>query len=354
MLCAASLAAHAGAEIAQQDLGNLTVHGGILVPSYELPLSSYMSKEAKRAYVEWRKFPALDFSQGISHVREQVDRISERLLEQALVAFPAKIEEERIAGVPVAVVVPNQPLSNQNLHRVLISLHGGSFIVGGGRGRLADSVGIAWAAGIKVISVNYRLSPEYSFPAASEDVTAVYKVLLKQYRPENIGIYGCSAGGLLTGMAVAWIQKQKLPRPGAIGIFSAADAVLGGDSRFMAATVGPFSKSAAPPGPDPNPPPSSLGYLGGVNPDDPLVSPTLHPEVIAQFPPTLLITGTRDASASSVIYAHSELIKAGVPAELHVSEGMWDGYFEDASMPESRQMYAVVARFFNSHLGDSH
>jgi monoterpene epsilon-lactone hydrolase len=70
---------------------------------------------------------------------------------------------------------------------------------------------IASIGKIKVISVDYRQAPEYAFPSASEDVATVYRELLKTYKPTNIGIYGCSAGGLLTAETIAWFQKEKLP-----------------------------------------------------------------------------------------------------------------------------------------------
>jgi epsilon-lactone hydrolase len=114
-------------------------------------------------------------------------------------------------------------------------MHGGAFAVGSVRGGLAESIPVAAVAGIKVITVDYRMAPEHQFPAASEDVASVYKELLKKYKPKNIGIYGCSAGGMLAGQSVAWFQKQRLPRLGAIGIFCAGgDANPSGDSRYLA------------------------------------------------------------------------------------------------------------------------
>jgi acetyl esterase/lipase len=74
---------------------------------------------------------------------------------------------------------------------------------------------------VKVISIDYRQAPEHKFPAASEDVAKVYQELLKTFKAENIGIYGCSAGGFLTAQSVAWFQAHNLPAPGAIGIFCA-------------------------------------------------------------------------------------------------------------------------------------
>src|SRR4029077_6581875 len=73
----------------------------------------------------------------------------------------------------------------------------------------------------KVVTVDYRQGPEHVYPAASEDVAAVYKDLLKTYRTENIGSYGCSAGGVLTGQVAAWLLDKGLPSPGVLGIFGA-------------------------------------------------------------------------------------------------------------------------------------
>jgi acetyl esterase/lipase len=112
----------------------------------------------------------------------------------------------------------------------------------------------------------------------------------------------------------------------------------------------------SPPAAAPNSPPLTtlMPYLGAVDLRGPLVSPTFHPEILIMFPPTLLITGTRDFTASTVIYAHSQLVKVGVDAELHVWDGMWHAFFLDVDLPESKDMLAVTVKFFNAHLGKSH
>jgi carboxylesterase type B len=106
-------------------------------------------------------------------------------------------------------------LNAANRGRVLINLHGGAFLWGAHSGGLVESIPVASVGKLKVISVDYRQGPEATFPAASEDVAAVYTALLKRYEPQNIGIYGCSAGGVLTAQSVAWIAAHGLPRPGA-------------------------------------------------------------------------------------------------------------------------------------------
>lgn len=302
------------------------------VPAYALPLSTYISGDAQAFY---KRFAQLPLNWG------------ESVLERMKTLYPVRIDERRLAGVPTDVVIPRSGIA-KNKSRVLINLHGGGFYCQR-TFQLLESIPIAVTANIKVVSVDYRCAPEYRFPAATEDVATVYRELLKQYKPENIGIYGCSAGGTLTAEFVAWLQKEQLPRPGAIGIFCGADVAGGGDSRWMTPLVG----TASPP-PVPNRSPAPGSYFTGVSVEDPLVSPTLHPKILAKFPPTLLITGTRDFLLSPVVYAHTQLVKAGVDAELHVWEGMGHCFFFFPDIPESRDMYLRTAHFFDTHLGTSH
>ena len=62
---------------------------------------------------------------------------------------------------------------------------------------MIESIPLAALAQVEIVSITYRQAPETTFPAASEDVAAVYRELLKTHRPEDIAIFGCSAGGLL-------------------------------------------------------------------------------------------------------------------------------------------------------------
>jgi monoterpene epsilon-lactone hydrolase len=94
-----------------------------------------------------------------------------------------------------------------------------------------------------------------------------------------------------------------------------------------------------------------LPYFKGADPGDPLVYPGNSLAILAQFPPTLLITGTRDFTMSSELQSQRLLTAAGVDAELHVWDGMWHSFFSDPELPESKQAYAVMVSFFDRHLG---
>jgi acetyl esterase/lipase len=184
---------------------------------------------------------------------------------------------KEIGGVYTEIFVPADGIGPRNSTRVLINVHGGSFQRGARTASHLESVPIASIGKIKVISVDYRQAPEYAFPSASEDVATVYRELLETYKPANIGIYGCSAGGLLTAETIAWFQKEKLPLPGAVGMLCEGAAYwTEGDAGLIATAHGWWRAGDAI---DTNP------YFKGTNSNDPLAFPARSAQVMARFPP---------------------------------------------------------------------
>ena len=154
--------------------------------------------------------------------------------------------------------------------------------------------------------------------------------------------------------AAAWLPKQGLPQPAAIGIFgSGAARFATGDSSYIAGYVdGAFPP---PPPAGSTKPPSGLmktmmSYFEGVEANDPMVSPAGHLDVLAKFPPTLVITGTRASDMSPAIYTHNQLLKADVASELIVGEGLGHCYIYSANVPEAQDAYAAISKFFQKHL----
>lgn len=341
-------------------------NGTVRIPTFEVPLSSYMSAEAKKAFIEAARAPHdpewEEFDAPIAKLRELDDRDSRDLVERAKARYPVNIVEGSLANVHTRVITPKEGVAAHNQHRVLIELHGGGFFSGANGQALLESIPVARIGGFKVVAVDYREGPEYHFPAASEDVAKVYRELLKEYRPADIGLYGCSAGGTLSAMAVAWFQKEKLPPPGAIGILNAGafgnfDAPpnnpgsWGGDSRYLAPPLGGDPPVPADPNKIPPLPRVMTSYLRGVNLGDPLASPALSRRVLALFPPTLVITSTRGFDMSAAVQTHRLLVNAGVEAELHVWDGVGHCFFSDVDLPESQEAFAVITRFFERRLG---
>jgi len=318
--------------------------GTIELPAESVPVSKFLSPEAK-AYLIQHLHDMQD--SNITYADKGVPRFMAPYLERQKILFAVNLEDTRIAGVHAFVYSPKAGIQGKNKKRVLIDLHGGGFSGCWPGCAELESRPIAALADIKVVSLDYREGPENKFPAASEDVASVYQELLKTYKPENIGIYGCSAGGMLTTMSVAWFQKHGLPRPGAIGVFCASAGEFGGDAGYTSTPLGearfmPETREGGI---------RRLGYFSDVDPKDPLVSPIHSPEILAKFPPTLIITGTRAFEMSSAVYTHSQLVKLGVDAELHVWEGLFHGFFYNPDVPESRDAYDVIVKFFDRHLG---
>ena len=319
------------------------------IPAFAVPLSRYMSEPAKRKLLEQIANPPLwALEPDIGKNRAAWDQhFYTPLLRSAEAAYPVNVRHAEIAGVPVDIVTPKAGVAPEHADAVLLNLHGGAFTIGAGMGGLIESIPIAALARMTVISVDYRQGPEHRFPAASEDVAAVYRELLKEHAAHRIGIYGCSAGGLLAAMATAWFQHHGLPAPAAIGVLCApADDQFDGDSRY---TTPPLT-GQMPPRPHAHDLGMMAAYLQGTDPASPLVSPIVAPDVLAQFPPTLFLTGTRAGELSSVVHSHARFVKAGVDARLHVWEGMWHGFFYDVQLPESQEALAVIANFFDRQL----
>jgi len=322
------------------------------VPAFDLPPSAFMSKEASEALKARAKAPAFEMPRelDISIIRMGMEMVlapSVKLMEEQ---YPANIVRQTIGGVPTRVVTPKGIRIAAN--RVLINLHGGGFSMCADACAILESLPVAAVGGYKVISVNYRQGPEHRFPSASEDVAAVYRALLKQYKASQIGIYGCSAGGSLSAQSVAWFSTHGLPKPGAIGIFGAgAVRFAAGDSAYLSGYVDGAFPAPTKPGTPLSPiTKTMMSYFEGADVNGPMISPANHPEVLAKFPPTLLITGTRAPDMSPAVYTHSQLVKAGVPGDLLVGEGLGHCYIYSAQFPESRDAYAAITSFFKRHL----
>jgi len=158
--------------------------------------------------------------------------------------YPVNVAADTIAGVTVRVITPLN-IAPEKRDRVLINLHGGGF--NSDSGSLSETIPIANLSGIKVVAVLYRLAPEHPFPAGLDDAVAVYKELLKTYKPNHIGIYGTSAGAVLTAEMTVKLKQLGLPLPGATGIFSGmGDYSKVGDSIALYALNG-FSGHLEPP-----------------------------------------------------------------------------------------------------------
>jgi epsilon-lactone hydrolase len=327
--------------------------GTVHVPAMAVPVSSMLSPEAKVYLADHLK--AMQDPEQVKQVAG-VPVFMQGFLAKAKATFGPTMVERQIGGVRVFDYSPRDGIAGHNRKRVLINLHGGGFMGCFPGCAELESIPVTAFGKIRVVSVDYRQGPDHVFPAASEDVAAVYRELLKTYPARNIGLYGCSAGGMLTGMATAWFQKHGLPRPGAIGVYCAGLTSsafgFGGDADYMTAAIGDARPAPAWPVDTTDMPWTALPYFKGSDPKDPLVSPGSSDETLRRFPPTLIIAGTRGFELSSAVKTHSRLVALGVKADLHIWEGLFHGFFYNPDIPESHEAYDVMLRFFDRNLGN--
>ena len=266
-------------------------------------------------------------------------------IEAMRTALHVKVEPATIAGVKTYIVTP-EAMAPANRNRLLLYFHGGGFVLRPGEAGLAEAIEMAGFGRYKVISVDYRMSPDFPYPAAMDDAMAVYRDALKTVKARNIGIFGTSAGGNIALAMVLRARAEKLPLPGAIAPGTPwSDMTKTGDSYFtndgidnvLVSNDGFWGAAAK-------------LYANGRDLKDPLLSPVYGD--MHGFPPTILTSGTRDLFLSNTVRVHRKLRQAGVEAELQVFEGLSHAqYYRDIHAPETIDYNNEIAGFFDKHLG---
>jgi epsilon-lactone hydrolase len=304
-----------------------------------IPMPTTISPEAQK-WLESLSQQKIGPPETLEERRTNTDAWRKMDSAEARKLYPVNVEETSMAGVRTDILTP---LSGPAGNRVLLNLHGGGF--NSDSGSLIEGVPIANLAKIKVVSVYYRLAPENPFPAAVDDVVAVYKELLKSYAPHSIGIFGTSAGAILTGEVAVRLKQLGLPLPAALGIFSGlGDFSRPGDSLQMY-TLNGFPGRLQPLDPDHLP---DDQYVGKTDRKDPVLSPIFAD--LHGMPPSLLVTSSRDILLSGTSTLQRALLRAGDDAQLVVFEALPHAFWYHFQLPETKEALELMAKFFDDKL----
>lgn len=292
------------------------------------PLPTTLSEAGRAAVAADEKAPPAP--RDLAGWRAYQDRFQADFGARQMRRYAVDVTASQIAAVPVRLIRPAGPRARRNL--VLLNLHGGSF--NSDSGSLTENIPLAAMTKVPVVAVLYRLAPEHPFPAAVEDGLAVYRALLKSHKSSEIGVYGTSAGAVLAAQLVARIEKEGLPQPALLGVFSGdADFAHRGDTISQLGVEVPRFYGA---------------YVGETATGDPLLSPALGP--VSAFPPTLCISSSRDFYLSSTANFCRRLEFSGVENKLVVFDGLPHAFWCYLDAPESDQAFEVMAKFLLSHL----
>ena len=253
------------------------------------------------------------------------------------------VERAVIAGVPVFVSTPTS-LPEANRDRVLMHLHGGGYVLFPGEIGAGEGMMIAGYGHFRVVSLDYRMAPDFPYPAAVDDAVAVWTALAAEHDPRRLAVFGTSAGGGLTLALMLRARASGLPLPAAIGLGSPwVDLAPRGDTLAANAFVDNVLVSI-----DGWVGAAAKLYAGTASVEDPLVSP-IHGD-FSGLPPAILTSGTRDLLLSDTVRTHRKLRQAGVEAFLQVFEAQSHAQFLTPFTPETEEAFAEIAGFFDRHL----
>ncbi len=236
--------------------------------------------------------------------------------------------------VPVRIYLPDAETldtskSEQNTRPVLLFFHGGGWVTEQAEnydrvcGRMAQSTNHV------VVSVDYRLAPEYKFPVPLEDCYAVARAIFCDRKhlhvdPERITVIGDSAGGNLAA-ALCLLAKDR-------GEFMPARQIL-----IYPATNNDYSENS----PFPSVQENGTDYLltarkmrdyldlYACTPQDrqsPYFAPILA-EDLSNMPKTLIITAEFDPLRDEGEAYGEKLRQAGNQVEIRRIKGALHGYF---------------------------
>ncbi|KMO16306.1 esterase [Methylobacterium platani JCM 14648] len=271
------------------------------------------------------------------------------LIRAALPAMQEKmavtVQPAVIGGVKAYIVTPkSMPEANKN--RLLVHVHGGGYVFAPGEAALPEALMIAGFGGFKVICVDYRMPPDFPYPAAMDDAMAVWKAAVTMADPKNMAILGTSTGGAMTLAMIHRAKQEGLPLPAAIAPGTPwSDIADTGDTyksnewvdNILVTWDGWLGRAAR-------------LYAAGHDLKDPQLSPIYGD--FSGFPPAILTSGTRDLFLSNTVRTHRALKRAGVAADLNVYEGQSHAqYMGNIDAPETREAFTDIARFFDAHLG---
>lgn len=219
---------------------------------------------------------------------------------------------------------------------VLLHVHGGGFTSGSCITHRELAARLSAACGLRGLLVGYRLAPEHRFPAAIDDVSAVYRELIAGgMRAGQIVVGGDSAGAQIAVAAMLAARDQSLALPAAIVLISPwLDLALRGESIITRAgrdrlTTHDGLASAA------------GHYLGDLDPGDPRVSPVYAD--LRGLPPILIQAGDDEILLSDAQRLADSARRAGVEATLEVWPEMWHVWHAwAAAVPEARDAIARI------------
>ncbi len=215
--------------------------------------------------------------------------------------------------MPMAWIRPERA---HDRNKVILYCHGGGYTSGNlGYARVLGAK-MASATGCEVLAFQYRLAPEFPYPAALEDARKVWEYLMHQgWGARDVIVAGDSAGGNLALELTLSLKEEGRFLPGRLILFSPwTDMTASGDSYTQREELDPMLTN---------------GYIQSVRsayaPEADYSQPHFSPLFadLTGFPPTLIQVGEREILYSDSEGLRNAMAAAGVPCVLQSWPDMW-------------------------------
>ena len=220
---------------------------------------------------------------------------------------------------------------NVNAEKIFMFIHGGGYYRGSIASTRAIVARISEQAGLRCLSIDYRLAPEHPFPAAIDDTYTVYNWIVKQgINPKNIIVSGQSAGGGLCLALLLKIKDNKGAQPlGAVAISPWTDLSQSGDTMKTNEDIDPIiSKKYLD---------RMAGlYLKGSPVTLPLASPLFGD--LSKLPPILIQVGTAETMLDDSKRFFEKAKKVNVDINIEIWKDMFHGWHGNAHILKDAEL----------------
>lgn len=295
-------------------------------------MASAEAEAAKSALIEEKSKPRAELAQ-------RRKEWNERALADDVPPPNTSIEQVDMAGVPCEWVT--YPLSGSG--GAFLLLHGGGYVSGSCVTHRKLAAHISRVTGMRVLVPDYRLAPEYPFPAGVQDALAAYGAMLAEVgQGQKIAVGGDSAGGGLSLALLLALRDAGVPMPSSAVLLSPwTDILAEGESyeerRDVDPSIDPEDLRAA-----------GRDYTGSSDPNHPLISPIKAD--LKGLPPLLIHVGDLETMLDDSVVLARRAEEAGVSVTLEIWPEMWHVWHQWVpQMPEAMEALEHIGRFVKKH-----
>lgn len=218
----------------------------------------------------------------------------------------------------------------------LLWIHGGGYVIGTAQQDDRMCRRLARELGITIAATEYRLAPEYPYPAGLEDCYSALQWLarLPAVDPERIAIGGASAGGgLAAALAFLARDRDEISPVAQLLVYPMLDDRSAHHTHLDHVEVRLWNRRS-----------NAFGWAAYLGAADPAVAVPARRTDLAGLPPAWIGVGTLDLFHDEDVAYAERLRAAGVPCELEVVEGAFHGFDQIvAKSLVSQQFFAKQA-----------